>query len=236
MPNKRLLVAGLGLVAVVACGKTKHRAVPPPPPVVAITTIRAVAGTTLASDCGGSCCLEVGTDANATVVVSVDPTQLNFLLRPPGMCGKNTQCGYLVLELDPSGTGPLRAVPGITTDVSLPVAGLTGPHRVYVELRHEDDRAVLDATGQPVHAELDVVLSPPGGCSATPDAGADAGDGSLADSGEDSMADAGAEGDGAGELDASEDAGEDAEEAAPDAESAEAAGEDATADPEATGG
>jgi hypothetical protein len=209
MPNKRLLVAGLGLVAAVACGKTKHRAVPPLPPVVAITAIKATAGTVLANDCGGSCCLEVSPDANAVVVVSVDPTELNFLLRPPGMCGKNTQCGYLAFELDPSDAGPLREVRSPTTDVILPVADLTGPHRIYVELRHQDDQPVLDATGQPVHAALDVVLSPPGGCS-TSDAGAD--DGSAADSGE--------EGDGPGELDASEDA--------PDAEGAEAASEDAT--------
>jgi hypothetical protein len=223
MPNKRLLVAGLGLVAVVACAKTKHKAVPPPPPLVAITAIKAIGGTEIARDCGGSCCLEVSPDANARVVLSVDPTGLNFLLRPPGMCGANSQCGYLAVELDPSDVGPLSAVRAATTDVVLPVTALTGAHRIYVELRHQDDEPVLDATGQPVHAELDVFLSPPGGCSATPDAGAE--DGSTADSGEDSTADAGGEADGG--LDASEDAVEEVGDAAADGESAEAASEDA---------
>ena len=179
-------MAGLGLVALVACAKTKHKAPPPPPPTLTIAAIRGVGAAALASDCGGSCCVEVGTDPSATVVVTVTQSEPSFLLRPPGMCGQNTQCGYLGLEVDPSEAGPLRTDRSATSDVPLRVGDLTGPHHVYVELRYENDLPVGDATGQPVHAELDVVLSPPGGCSATPDAAAD----SVTDAAEDSVTDA----------------------------------------------
>jgi len=193
MPNSRLLVVGL---AVVACAKTEHHAPPLPPPALAITAIRPVGGTALASDCGGTCCVEVGSDPTATVVVTVTLTDPGFPLRPPGMCGANSRCGYLALEVDPSEAGPFRTVRSATADVLLPVADLTGPHHIYVELRHENDQPMGDAIGQPVYAELDVVLSPPGGCSATYDAAAD----SMVDAAEDSMADAAA---------SSEDAAED---------------------------
>ncbi len=225
MPKRRLLVAGLGLVAVVACGTTKHKAPPPPPPTLAITAIGAVGGTSLAlesttlaadgslaSQCGGACCVEVGTDAIPTVVVTATLSDPNFLLRPPGMCGGNTQCGYLALEVDPSEAGPLRIVRSAIANVLLPAADLEGLHRIYVELRSENDLPMGDAEGQAVHAEVDVVLSPPGGCSALPDAGVDAMTDAAGDSETDAAGDSETDAAGDSETDsgaASEDAGQD---------------------------
>jgi hypothetical protein len=211
MPPTRVLAACLGLVALVACSKTTTKAAPLPPPVLVVRAVAPIGGTS-AGNCDGGCCVEIAEAPDATLVVSVDPNELalvSFVLRPPGVCGNYAQCGFLAVDIDPSDAGASRTVRSSVSDVPVPVAGLTGPHRIHVELRHQNDTPVLDAKGQPVHADVDVTLSPPGGCSTM--AATDASDGAS----EDAQVDAGATADDAG--DASPDAGDDAGDASPDA-------------------
>ncbi|MBE7480519.1 MAG: hypothetical protein HS104_11120 [Polyangiaceae bacterium] len=179
---------------------------PLPPPVVSIVSVQSVGGPSWKP--GDAPCVELGQDADQTVVVSIDMTnsegEATFTLRPPGTCGSERQCGTALLRVDPSGEGEALRVSGAQTSLAAKLATLgTGTRIFRVELREADGDPVLDKqTKETLFDEATLEVKAPGGCGGASDAGSDA----ASDAGSDAASDAGSD----AASDAGSDAGSDA--------------------------
>jgi hypothetical protein len=100
----------------------------------------------------------IGCDRRLGVDVRVD----NFSLRAPDACGSDLQCGYLVIDVDPSDAGPrasaYAAAPSLFVDLeALDQAGtLEGEHVIHPRLSQPDGKPF---THPYASAPLDVTLT-----------------------------------------------------------------------------
>ncbi|MBK8994880.1 MAG: hypothetical protein IPM35_03895 [Myxococcales bacterium] len=205
---------------------------PLPPPVVSIVSVQSVGGPIWKP--GDAPCVELGQDADQTVVVSIDMTnsegEATFTLRPPGTCGSERQCGTALLRVDPSGESEALSVPAAQKNLAAKLATLgAGSHTFRVELREADGDPVLDKqTKETLFDEATLEVKAPGGCGGASDAGSDAasdaGSDAASDAGSDAASDAGSDAGSDAASDAASDAGlDDASDAGVDAADADAA-------------
>ena len=193
----------------VACGSdsTPISTSPQVPPAIEIVSVTSVGGPTWTP--GADACVEVGRDADKTVVVLVALDEKNFPLRPPGTCGSARQCGTVVLRVDPKADGELFRLQAAQKTLPVPFAALPlGQHTFHVELLGKTGKPVKDPDGggEPLFAEVTLEVKDWGGCGGEVDAG-DAGD-----AGQDAS-DAGTDADADADTDAASDAGDAADDA-----------------------
>lgn len=199
-----LLVPFLGA----ACGSDEAAPeTPKPTPTLTITGMRSAGGPSWAP--GSGSCVELGTDPDATVIVTVAVT--DFTLRPPGACGSARPCGTVLLTID--GTTLAQAA---STEVPAKLgqtdAGVLGERSFRVELRDHLGDVVLDPEQRVIADEVVVEVRTAGGCSGAPDAAADAPPDATADAEPDATADAASEAGDAAGPDAASDASDAASE------------------------
>lgn len=201
--NRTLLPMGVGLALAVAfatsaCGDDDETAAPAPlpPPTLSIVSVQGVGGPLW--EPGKDPCVELGLDADQSVVVSFVAT--DFVLRPPGTCGSARQCGTALLRVDPSGDSDAQHVQAAQTSITAKLAELgAGSHTFRVELRDKNGEPVPDAeAGGTLASEVTLEVKAPGGCSGVTDAGSDAATDAGSDAG-DAASDASDGGD-AGEI------------------------------------
>lgn len=219
------LAASAALALATACGSDDEQrpVTPPPPPTLTLAALRPVGGAEWTP--GSGSCVAPGSDPDGTigVVVSLE----NFTLRPPGTCGSLSNCGRLLVRIDPGATDALR-LEAATALVPVKMAPLgEGPHTFRVELLDRNGEAILGEDKQPLFSEVSVEVSV--GCGASADAGTDAADAASdadTEAGADAASDAGDAGD-----DAASDAGDAGSDAASDAgDAGDAAAADAPSD------
>lgn len=205
-PELAALALGVSLAAAASCGGSREEsATPLGTPTLEIATP------------GEGACVEIGRDPAGTVIV--EATVGNWTLRPPEGCTVATQCGFLVLFVDPTDAEddvPEASSASPTLSVELGRLGIgPGSHTFRVELRNDDGSEASIPDGGPIlRAEVTVDVRQPFGCNGgQPDAGSDAGDASMmTEGGTDASVDAG--------DDAAADASDDADpmtDASPDA-------------------
>lgn len=232
MSSKRIVLGALLALGttygITACGGDDDSPVVLvlPDPTLALVAIQPVGGPRW--EPGGGTCVEIGHDPGQTIAVLV---ATNYKLRPPGACGSTSQCGSLLLRLDPSGDTEALRIQSPSSTIEVPFESLAlGTHTFRVELLGATGKNVIDKLDdsatykQPLVTEVTLDVTAVGDCNpsvtdagdastdAETDASTDAGDaGAEAEAGDDADIDANTD----AETDASEDASSDAETDAP---------------------